>query len=142
MDPIVKQITVNSTIEKVWSYLTDANKLEQWLMPNNFEAELNKKFSFRCIGHKGSEQIIECELLEVDPYKKLVFSWYTENIGINTKVTIDLKEVDDEVVITLTHSGWGKLDARLKHIRDEYNNGWEGFIKDNLKSALNIGNRH
>lgn len=136
MDPIIKQIKVNATVEKVWGYLTDSKKLEKWLMPNDFEPKLNKKFNLKCTGHKGSKQIIECELLEIVEYKKLVFSWYSEEIGLNTKVTIDLIEVDDGVLITLTHSGWDKLDPKLKHIRDEYDNGWGNFIKEKLKSKL------
>lgn len=136
MNSIIKEIVINAPIEKVWSYLTDSSKLEKWLMPNNFKPELQRKFIFECVQDDCEVNIIECVLLVIIPYEKLVFSWYASNIGATTKVSISLKETDNGIKITLIHSGWDKLLADIKPIRDDYDNGWESFIMDKLKKTL------
>ena len=143
MEHIVKRITINAEIEKVWEYLTHAEKLEQWLMPNNFEPRINKRFELECPGHKHKDkilqgeprkdEIIQCEVLEIVPYKKLVISWFAESIGKETKVTINLEQTEDGVILTLVHSGWDKLGP---DIRKEYEGGWHTFINENLKRVL------
>ncbi|NIP37854.1 MAG: SRPBCC domain-containing protein [Candidatus Dadabacteria bacterium] len=139
MDEIIKRITINAEIEKVWVYITDSEKLAQWLMPNNFEPRINKKFELECPGHKDEtheDETIECEVLEIVPYKKLEISWYADSIGSDTKATINLEQSGDGVTITLIHSGWDKLDAGVKNKRDEYDGGWQTFINQNLVRAL------
>lgn len=135
MNPIKKEVTVNASVEKVWDFITDSEKLAKWLMPNDFELELNKKFTLTCEGHDCGIDIIRCEVKEIVPYKKLAYSWETDQIASETLVTINIQKQGDKTKVTLVHSGWDKLGPGAKVIRDEYEGGWEGFILDKLKAA-------
>ncbi|MEQ9618770.1 MAG: SRPBCC domain-containing protein [Deltaproteobacteria bacterium] len=136
MNPIRKEIIVNASIEKVWDFITDSEKLAKWLMPNDFELKPNKKFTFTCEGHDCGVDTIRCEIREIIPYEKLVYTWNTDQFEIETLVTIEIQKLGEKTKVTLIHSGWDKLGPEERIIRDEYDGGWEGFIMDELKAAL------
>jgi uncharacterized protein YndB with AHSA1/START domain len=52
--------------EHVWEYLTEAELIAQWLMPNNFEAVLNKDFQFHTkpMASLDLDGIFHCKVLE------------------------------------------------------------------------------
>lgn len=60
---------------RVWVALTDPRAIAEWLMPNNFRAELGAKFVFQIDPKAGCNTMTECEVLELDPPRKLVYSW-------------------------------------------------------------------
>jgi uncharacterized protein YndB with AHSA1/START domain len=61
--------------EQVWTALTDPRALAEWLMPNNFKPEVGHKFRFEVDPMAGCDHRNDCEVLEVDPPRKLVYSW-------------------------------------------------------------------
>ena len=62
------------------------------------------------------EKIIENE--------QLIFSWKWADSELVTRVTIDLRDVNDnETELTLTHEGFPESD-----IRDRHNEGWDGCL--------------
>ena len=61
--------------ERVWVALTDPRALAEWLMPNNFRAEVGARFRFHVDPMPGFSGISECEVLEVDPPRRLVYTW-------------------------------------------------------------------
>ncbi|MGH7463112.1 MAG: SRPBCC family protein, partial [Longimicrobiales bacterium] len=62
--------------EKVWVALTDRHALAEWLMPNDFAPQVGHKFRFQVDPMPGlGAGIQECVVLEVDPLRKLVYSW-------------------------------------------------------------------
>jgi uncharacterized protein YndB with AHSA1/START domain len=88
--------------ELVWKYLTNPDLLAQWLMPNDFKPIIGHKFQF---GAKpklkfGFDGRIYCEVLEIIPNKKLVYSW-------KGGLSKDKPSLDSIVVWTLTPSNNG-----------------------------------
>ena len=75
--------------EKIWRTLTDSDLLAQWLMPNNFRAELGAEFQFRAKPMGGWDGVAHCKVLEIDPPKTLVYSWGSNMI--QTVVTFRLE---------------------------------------------------
>ena len=63
--------------DDVWVALTDKYAVAEWLMPNNFEPVVGKKFNFHVdkMPLTGFTGVTECEVLEVDPPRKLVYTW-------------------------------------------------------------------
>lgn len=64
--------------EKVWVAITDPRAIAEWLMPNNFKAEVGAKFRFEVDQMpmmKKMQGTTECEVLECDPPRRLVYSW-------------------------------------------------------------------
>ena len=61
--------------EAVWVALTDRWALAEWLMPNDFEPVRGRKFQFRVDPMPGFSGVQECEVLELDPPRRMVWSW-------------------------------------------------------------------
>lgn len=61
--------------EAVWVALTDRQALAEWLMPNDFEPRVGHRFRFIVDGMPGYSGIQECEVKEVEPPTRLVYTW-------------------------------------------------------------------
>jgi uncharacterized protein YndB with AHSA1/START domain len=57
---------------RVWRALTDPAALAKWLFPNNFQPALGHQFEM--VTADGQKRI-QCEVVELDPEKRLSFTW-------------------------------------------------------------------
>lgn len=64
--------------EAVWTALTDPQALAEWLMPNDFQPIVGYTFHFHVDPMPGFSGITECRVLEVDPPKRLVYTWQSK----------------------------------------------------------------
>jgi uncharacterized protein YndB with AHSA1/START domain len=70
---IRREILLPHPLGDVWLALTDPQALAEWLMPNNFEAIVGRKFRFHVDPMPGPYPGgSECEVLEVDAPRRLV----------------------------------------------------------------------
>ena len=93
--------------EKVWQALTDPIAIAEWLMPNDFEPRIGHKFRFRTHPAPGFDGVIDSEVLEIDPLKRLVYTW--GNGKLNTCVTWTLHATQDGTRLILDHTGFDGL---------------------------------
>ena len=63
----------------VWAALTNGEALAQWLMPNDFKPEIGHHFEFRVDPAPFYTGIVQCQVLELDPGRRMVWSWTTVN---------------------------------------------------------------
>jgi uncharacterized protein YndB with AHSA1/START domain len=61
--------------EDVWAAISDPHALAEWLEPNNHQPVVGHKFQFRCDPHFCGPGLTECEVLEADAPRRLVWSW-------------------------------------------------------------------
>ena len=130
---IRKEIVIDAPVEKVWEHITDPAKIAGWLMPNDFKPIVGRSFVMDC----GEEGTISCVVKEIIPLKKLVYSFTTEKIRIETLVTITLDPESDGTRVTLVHSGWSALPPSDQAISDEFEQGWSSkllVLKDQITS--------
>ena len=83
------------------------------------------KYSIEFLAHKMKNQ---GEFLEIIPHKKIVFTWcqdYDSNPTPDTKVLIELKDVNGKTALTLTHTGFTDAENR-----DGHEGGWSGGLTD------------
>jgi uncharacterized protein YndB with AHSA1/START domain len=99
--------------ELVWKTLTDGSLISQWLMPNDFEATVGKRFTFQTRPMGGWDGVVHCEVLEIQPYEKLVYSWKggsddNDAYGsrLDSLVTWTLTAVEGGTRLRLVHSGF------------------------------------
>lgn len=109
--------------EKIWRALTEGSLIEEWLMSNDFKAEVGHRFTFRATPVPGWSGIIECEVLEVEPNARLAYTWGT--LGIGTAVTFTLTPTAAGTHLRMEQSGFGPgQDANYKGA----NYGWQKFL--------------
>jgi uncharacterized protein YndB with AHSA1/START domain len=63
--------------KEVWEYLTQPELITLWLMPNNFKPIPGHEFQFQVdpIPSLELDGIFQCQVLEIVPHRKLVYSW-------------------------------------------------------------------
>jgi uncharacterized protein YndB with AHSA1/START domain len=61
--------------EKVWRALTEKELVTKWLMPNDMVATVGHKFQFRSEPYGKWNGIVDCEVLEATPPKRLRLAW-------------------------------------------------------------------
>src|SRR5436309_15744791 len=72
---IVVEDVVLQPPEKVWKALTSAELISRWLMPNDFEPVVGKRFTFKTRPMGDWDGVVHCQVLEVVPLRRLVYSW-------------------------------------------------------------------
>jgi uncharacterized protein YndB with AHSA1/START domain len=60
---------------RVWEALTEPELLARWLMPNDFSPRIGHRFTFRTQPAPGFDGVVHCEVLEVDPPRRLAYTW-------------------------------------------------------------------
>jgi uncharacterized protein YndB with AHSA1/START domain len=117
---------------EVWEYLTQADLLSLWLMPNNFKLVIGHEFHFKTnpIPSQNLDGIFHCKVLEIVPHQKLVYSWKggTGNgiFSLDTVVEWTIEKLGSGSKLTLKHSGF--KEANLA-IFTGMTDGWNKKIK-------------
>jgi uncharacterized protein YndB with AHSA1/START domain len=93
-------------IERVWHALTDRQMIERWLMrTDGYEAKVGTRFALGepsgpdCRGH------VECEVLELSPPHRMVWSWSNVEDPATTRLVIELEANEQGTRLTLRHTG-------------------------------------
>ena len=98
-------------VEKVWQALTDRRILNTWMMNNDFEPRVGHKFKFENHSLPGIKTTIHCEVVELDPFKRLVYTWQDEITSEPTLVIWTLTGVEDGTQLQLKHLQTGYATA-------------------------------
>ena len=120
--------------ESVWEYLTDAELMAQWLMPNDFKPVVghNFKFIIKPMPAFNFDGIIFCKVLELVPNKKLVYSWKggpgPGETTLDSTVTWTLTPKDKGTELLIEHTGFATDEAMLQ-IFSVMDAGWKQNIQ-------------
>ncbi len=142
-DIVVEEVLPHAP-ETIWKALTTGELIARWLvMPTTgFEAVNGKRFTFQTTPAGAWDGAIQCQVLEVMPNERLVYSWkggHEGNVGygapLDTVVTWTLSKVKNGTRLRLVHSGfvlpknenafknmsegWKKVVGRIGAISDE-----------------------
>ncbi|MFC5527949.1 SRPBCC family protein [Cohnella yongneupensis] len=93
-----------TTIEKLWSALTESDKLAKWVMPNDFKPVVGHSFTFRQTPTEYWDGIVVGEVLTMDAPNRLSYTWGSG--GEKHTVVWTLKDLGDgKVNLNLEQSG-------------------------------------
>jgi uncharacterized protein YndB with AHSA1/START domain len=98
---------------KVWRALTQSDLIAAWLMQNDFAPRPGHKFTFRAQPLPGWSGVTNCEVLEIEPEERLVYSWGdgTESeSGLKTIVAWTLSEEAGGTRVRMEQSGFREAD--------------------------------
>jgi uncharacterized protein YndB with AHSA1/START domain len=93
-------------IEEVWRALTDPVMLAAWLMDNDFEPKIGRRFTMRCPGTAEWDGTVEAVVLELDPPHRMVWSW-SDRVGGGgpSRVSFELRREGSGTRLSLRHTG-------------------------------------
>ena len=127
--------------DRVYAAWTDPEQLKQWFGPENVktrelvaDARVGGTFRWDIINSEGEEMTMRGEFRELQPDKKIVFTWQWEDdedwenhISI---VTVELYDRDGGTELRLTHEQLPNEESRDGHTR-----GWESAL-DKLERLI------
>jgi uncharacterized protein YndB with AHSA1/START domain len=127
----------------IWKALTTGALMARWIMqPEGFEPVVGNRFTYRTTPAGAWDGTISCEILELIPERRFVYSWkggHEGNTGygskLDTVVTWDLERCDAGTRVKLVHAGfdlprnevafnnmgggWKKVVPKLGTVADE-----------------------
>ncbi|HVY40017.1 MAG TPA: SRPBCC domain-containing protein [Polyangia bacterium] len=143
-----KSIVVEYEIQRppaaVWRALTEPQLLARWLMENDIRPEVGHRFTFRAPPIPGWDGVVHCEVLEVDPPRRLRYSWRGGSDDLQGYGT----RIDTVVTWTLAATPGGGTWLRLEHAGFTDENafayeglakGWRGKLAARIEAILNAG---
>jgi uncharacterized protein YndB with AHSA1/START domain len=127
--------------ERVWFALTDARALTEWLMPtSDFEARLGHRFAFRVDNPKGWSTVVDCEIVELSPPRRLAYTWKTDIPGtgrtLDTRVAWTIEPSGSGTRLVLEHTGFRNTVMSLIFRTLTLRPGWSRMLKKLLPKVL------
>jgi len=109
--------------EKLWRALTETPLITQWLMNNDFEPVVGRKFQFRADPVPNWNGVIDSEVLVVEPLKRLSYRW--NSLGLDSVVLWTLTPAEGGTHVRMEHSGF-RPDQQQAYGGAKY--GWQRFL--------------
>jgi len=109
--------------EKVWRALTESDLIAQWLMANDFQLSVGRRFDFRLPPMPQWDGVIHSEVLVSEPYERLSYRW--DSLGLESVVAWTLTPTAGGTLVRMEQSGFG-ADQEAAYKGATY--GWRGFF--------------
>lgn len=137
---LVNQIFIHAPVERVWEAVTTPEFTARYFYGSILKSDLSVGSPFTYFMPDGETPVIEGELLEYDPPRRLVHSyhslWGPLAEDAPTTVTWELEAVKDDLTrLTVVHEDFEGETATYKGLSS---GGW-AWILSNLKTLLETG---
>lgn len=126
--------------QRVWDAWSTAEGLRQWACPEgatiagtSVDLRVGGRYCIKMGGAEGESYTAVGEYREIDPAKRLVYTWEWEEpehaVG-ETLVTVEFEAVGDDTRVTLVHDRFPNAEAAGAH-----EEGWGSCLR-RLEAAL------
>ena len=139
-DVVVEEVLPHAP-ETVWKALTTSELIGRWLMPNDFAPVVGKQFTFRTRPMGDWDGTVHCEVLEVEPARRLAYSWKggtssntTYGAALDTVVTWTLTPVARGTRLRLVHAGFRSPDNDFAF--DAMGPGWTRIVQGAMARVM------
>jgi uncharacterized protein YndB with AHSA1/START domain len=134
--PIIIEREFNVPVERVWKAITNKNEMKKWYFDfAEFKPETGFEFSF--IGGDEKKYVHLCRITEVDPERKLSYTWRYEGFEGTSKVSFLLTPENGKTILTLTHAGLETFPSDNSDFdKKNFVDGWTYIIGTSLKDYL------
>lgn len=120
--------------EVLWKVLTQPDLLARWLMKNDFAPNIGHRFTFQARPMGDWNGVVQCEVLELDPPRRLSYSWVggsanNASVGsvLDSVLTITLSPVDGGTRFRLVHDGFRSPENDMGY--EAMSSGWMGIVQ-------------
>jgi uncharacterized protein YndB with AHSA1/START domain len=115
--------------EKIWRALTQGALIEGWLMKNDFQPVIGRRFNFRATPMPHWNGVVDCQVLVVEPNQRLSYSWNASGAeaegGLKTIVTWTLTAMKGGTLLRMEQSGFRPED---ENNYQGANYGWQRYL--------------
>jgi uncharacterized protein YndB with AHSA1/START domain len=129
---VVVERTFPHPPEKVWRALTQGALIEEWLLKNDFEPVLGHRFKLRNEPMPQWDGVIDCEVLAIEPHRRLAYSWNA--LGLESTVTFTLTPEQGGTLLRMEQAGFPQGRDNDRYVQGA-NYGWQRFL-GNLEHVL------
>jgi len=127
-DAVTCQISIAAPRERVFEALTDPKQAIQWWGQNDsyhlsdfkLDARIGGKWSDSGSSEKMGTISMEGEILELDPPRRLSYTWLSNWLPKNTRVVWELETQNSGTLVKLTHTGFA---GNAQHAQ-AHSEGW------------------
>lgn len=126
--------TYKASKQTVYQAWTTRDALTEWFAPtkemstivHEMELEVGGKYRIEMLEPDGTSHVTHGEYVALNPFDQIIFTWEWESdeMEVNSLVTIDIKEKDGLTNMVLTHDQLGS-----QYSVDIHNEGWTGCIE-------------
>ena len=116
--------------EKLWRALTESTLLAQWMMSNDFQPVVGRKFQFRADPKPTWNGVVDCQVLTVEPNKVLSYTWGA--MGLESVVVWTLSPTSTGTRLRMEQSGF-RPDQQQAYQGAQH--GWRKFF-GNLERVI------
>jgi uncharacterized protein YndB with AHSA1/START domain len=137
-DPIIVEQTFNTSIDRVWSAITEIDQMRQWYFDNipSFEPEVGFETQFN-VQSQGRNFLHMWKVTEVVPLKMITYNWKYEGYPGDSFVVFELFEQNDLTKLRLTHQVQENFPEDIPEFsRASCLEGWTFLIKRSLDEFL------
>ena len=93
--------------EKVWRAITDPALLTEWLLPVvDLKLQPGAEFAFRTQPYPGWDGVVNCRVLDIEPQRKLSYTWVVGDMFLDTVVTFALTPTASGTRLSIVQSGF------------------------------------
>ncbi|AMN43227.1 SRPBCC family protein [Rhodoplanes sp. Z2-YC6860] len=126
--------------DRVWRALTEGALIAQWLMANDFRAEVGHRFTFKAKPMGDWDGTVQCEVLACELHRLLRYSWVggvasnqTYGSRLDSTVTFTLTPVEGGTHLKMEHAGFRSPQNDAAY--DAMGSGW-GRIAQGIERVL------
>src|SRR5207247_6533471 len=133
--PFVIERTFNAPAKTVWQAITDKNQMKQWYFDlAEFKPEVGFEFQF-VAGDDKKQWLHLCKVTEVDPGKKITYSWRYDGYSGISFVSFELFPEENKTRLKLTHAGLDSFPSETEPglKKENFAAGWTDIIGRSLK---------
>ena len=136
--PIIKEILVNASPDKVWRAITNYNDMLVWYFDlPGFTPEVGYEFSFHGEAADGKKYLHLCKITESVAFEKLSYTWAYEGYKGESLVTFEIIPEGAQTLLRLTHEGLHTFPSDNKDFKKEnFDGGWEAIIRESFKNFV------
>ncbi|WP_297104666.1 SRPBCC domain-containing protein [uncultured Devosia sp.] len=123
---VVVEREIHQPVAKIWKALTQSHLISEWLMNNDFKAEIGHKFKLR--GEWGG--VLDCEVLAIEPERSLSYAWDHDNpdplYALKSVVTYTLTPTATGTHLRVEQTGFR---PEQKQAYGGAHAGWKAFLQ-------------
>lgn len=106
-DAISFELELQHAPEKVWRALTEPALLAEWLLPTiGLDLAPGKAFTLQTQPYPGWDGKVSCRFVEIEPLRKLTYTWGVGDMELDTVVTFTLTPTASGTHLSLVQSGF------------------------------------